>query len=925
MKENITAFEGTLHKLTVNVSGVEDFSDYLVYGAAQPYGCSKCAHFEVVTKTEGTCEMIIPALSCGIYKYQLFIKRISTNQEFLILEGEINVKDRLCDCSAVTSNDETATVVDATFSADTVEVNVSIQEGAEGKPGPQGPQGEPGKDGKDGEGGGGSIDIQESKKRALEEYYGLPLGKNITWVAYNALGGVTACSDDLIPSNLTNCDIEKVDYDGFTISGTCVGFLGKELTNFKLRSYNQMDDPDSPGKHYGVVHFDLMPNLESFKQYEVDEKDTIDISKIELESNSLTGVGNINFAYNNSLKNVKIISGTGELKYARAMFDDCNSLETVEVDFSNVRDLEVCFRDCNSLKNFTISNPYIKSLSETFYNCSSLESVTIDAEQLTSLSNAFTDCKSLTAVNGNFPNVISGTYAFKGCESLVELPSVDYSKLLEAGYMFEGCESLTRAPEVISGTRCAAIFNNCKSLENVSISFPDVTYDFNSAFSNCSSLKSANVNAPKTTTISNLFGSCTNLEEVNLITGPVYYASSAFRNCKKIKNIPSFNVSTTCSGDNMCDGCESLESFTGDLSNFTSMYYMFNGCKKLKEFSSSLAKTTSVSNMFYNCILDASSVKNIFNSIATENSYSGTLDFNSFGVSPLIYLDEEIISLLGITESTNLGSFTFNTTNNAGNTVRATIKTNWHEPVFDADLSTLSFANYLFYYNKNLVEFKSDISTISAAQDMFSFCSNLESFEADTTALINGYRMFYACEKLKNIQANFDNLVDGRSMFGSCRSLTEWNYSLNKLTRGSEMFQYSGLRNWNIDLPALTEGNDMFRSTQLKTFEGDLSSLGNANYMFKDTGLQTFRSALPSITRWEGIFDGCNLDAESVRNILTSLTQKSNSDDFNMGVKRSAVPVFTEIMGKTPTSTTSYQLIGYYKGKNIYVKITSED
>ena len=134
------------------------------------------------------------------------------------------------------------------------------------------------------------------------------LGKNINWVAYNALGGVTACSDDLIPSNLTNCDIEKVDYDGFTIYTSSVGFLGKELTNFKLKSYSQSDDPDAPGKYYGVVYFDSMPNLESFKQYEVDEKDTIDISKIELENDSLTGVGRINLYNNNSLKNIKIIS-----------------------------------------------------------------------------------------------------------------------------------------------------------------------------------------------------------------------------------------------------------------------------------------------------------------------------------------------------------------------------------------------------------------------------------------------------------------------------------------------------------------------------------------------------------------------------------------------------------------------------------------
>ena len=151
MKQNIQTIEGALHKLNVNFSGDVDFTDCVVYGSCAPYNGCKCTHFEVVETSENGCKLIIPALNCGIYKYQLFIKLNSTNQEFLILDGDITVKDRLCDCSSDTVNDSTTTIVDATVSADTVDVNVTLEKGLQGEPGPTGPQGERGLQGPQGE------------------------------------------------------------------------------------------------------------------------------------------------------------------------------------------------------------------------------------------------------------------------------------------------------------------------------------------------------------------------------------------------------------------------------------------------------------------------------------------------------------------------------------------------------------------------------------------------------------------------------------------------------------------------------------------------------------------------------------------------------------------------------------------------------
>jgi hypothetical protein len=151
MKQNIQTIEGALHKLNVNFSGDVDFTDCVVYGNCAPYGCCKCTHFEVVETSDTGCKLIIPVLKCGVYKYQLFLKLNSTNQEFLILDGEITVKDRLCDCEKESVTDSTITTVDATVSADTIDVNVTLEKGVQGEPGPQGPIGLTGPEGPRGE------------------------------------------------------------------------------------------------------------------------------------------------------------------------------------------------------------------------------------------------------------------------------------------------------------------------------------------------------------------------------------------------------------------------------------------------------------------------------------------------------------------------------------------------------------------------------------------------------------------------------------------------------------------------------------------------------------------------------------------------------------------------------------------------------
>lgn len=144
---NIKTLEGTVYKLQLNVLNVADITEYCVYGSCEPIGsCEKQAIvFNVGEVTGNSVEMYIPALKSGSYQYQVFIRRNTTNQEFMVLQGRIEVANRIgTDEEAVAPY---SSIVDVALNADTVEVNVRVQEGTAGKDGKDGEKGEQGEKG----------------------------------------------------------------------------------------------------------------------------------------------------------------------------------------------------------------------------------------------------------------------------------------------------------------------------------------------------------------------------------------------------------------------------------------------------------------------------------------------------------------------------------------------------------------------------------------------------------------------------------------------------------------------------------------------------------------------------------------------------------------------------------------------------------
>ena len=151
MNQNLITMEGCRYKITLKFTGQEDLGDYSIYGSTCHLGCSRHhSVFEILEKNADSCIMVIPALKAGTHLYQVFLKRISTNQEFLILDGRIEVKNRCGDDDAGAIN-STSSEVEITFNAEEIQVNVTIHEGSKGEKGDKGERGEQGIQGEKGE------------------------------------------------------------------------------------------------------------------------------------------------------------------------------------------------------------------------------------------------------------------------------------------------------------------------------------------------------------------------------------------------------------------------------------------------------------------------------------------------------------------------------------------------------------------------------------------------------------------------------------------------------------------------------------------------------------------------------------------------------------------------------------------------------
>ena len=123
--KNIELIEGLKHELSFVLTGVDDVGDFEPFGYVSPLGCNhQSCKIEKIDES-----YFMPALKNGIYNYQIFVKQLSTNKDFLTLEGKIEVKNSLM-AENNTSLGETELLV--SFDANTTEIHCEITKGLKG-------------------------------------------------------------------------------------------------------------------------------------------------------------------------------------------------------------------------------------------------------------------------------------------------------------------------------------------------------------------------------------------------------------------------------------------------------------------------------------------------------------------------------------------------------------------------------------------------------------------------------------------------------------------------------------------------------------------------------------------------------------------------------------------------------------------------
>ena len=253
-------------------------------------------------------------------------------------------------------------------------------------------------------------------------------------------------------------------------------------------------------------------------------------------------------------------------------FNECNNLINIHVDTDNdsyISENGVLYnKDKTEIikyparktdeKEYTIANTVTKIHNNTFENCSSLENIEIP-ESVTSIGNSvFSGCNNLK--NIVIPESVTSieTFSmFKGCSSLEKVTIPESTTNIES-YAFEGCSSLTniKIPEGVTSIEYGA-FEECTNLKDINIPSKVTILEIN-AFSRCSSLESIVIPEGVTIIKDSTFYECTSLISVTIPEGVEIIENSAFYGCDNLKNINIPN-SITNIGSSAFTACTSIE------------------------------------------------------------------------------------------------------------------------------------------------------------------------------------------------------------------------------------------------------------------------------------------------------------------------------------------------------------------------------
>ena len=357
----------------------------------------------------------------------------------------------------------------------------------------------------------------------------------------------------------------------------------------------------------------------------------------------------------------------------------------------------------------------------------------------------------------------------------------------------------------------------------------------------------------------------------------------------------------------MFRGCESLNTFYGNVSSLTNGRYMFYECSSLNSFGYGLYSLEDGESMFRGCNLNSESVQNILDSVPRGKGNYLELTMDASGC-------QKAVELLGLSSGTipyhegnnglmvdydnwrfilttsNASGFTIGSGNSGDTVVLGTkylgCKNGGDIVAIDPNYLTNDIIDGVWTQSLAGLEY----GFVSDCNDgLFKGSNTLTVFKSDLSSLINGQSMFDGATTLTTFDADLSSLTSGYNMFCWCENLTAFTSDLSSLTSGYAMFYGTNLSEFTSDLSSLTSGFDMFQQcTNLTTFSSDLSSLTNGYNMFYGcSNLTSFSSDLSSLTNGVDMFRSCKLDTASIANIADTISTTKTWAEIQIGIGNS--------------------------------------
>ena len=322
---------------------------------------------------------------------------------------------------------------------------------------------------------------------------------------------------------------------------------------------------------------------------------------------------------------------TSQVTNMQYMFQDCESLEALDLstfNTENVTNMYAMFNSCKSLKSLNLSSfntSKVNYMGSMFSNCESLTALNLSSfntENISDYGYMFNRCTSLTTLDlssFNSKEILNTSCMFNGCIALktIDLSSFDTSKTTEMTSMFSGCSALetiyaSSAFTTDNVTKDSFMFLNCTKLKKFDMSGSGKTHAhigeggyFTVApawvrFDAATGTLTFQCSSAKTDADTDFF-----LNEAR--DDPGWYGTKS-ADIKTVVFKRNFRDArpTTCSlWFGSCTNLTSIEGLENlNTSDVTSMDYMFYMCKQLRALDLSGFNTEKVENMrdmFSNC------------------------------------------------------------------------------------------------------------------------------------------------------------------------------------------------------------------------------------------------------------------------------------------------------------------------------------